>query len=53
MDSKQLALINDEIYEEGSMVQGKKIMNISLNEVKLLDHGKITTLKIGPTNKTK
>ncbi len=50
MNNKQSALINDEIYEEGSMVQGKEITNISLDEVKLLDNGKIITLTITPQN---
>jgi len=46
IDGKQVALINDEIYEIGGIVNGKEITSIGLNEVKLRDDQKVFTLKI-------
>ena len=46
-DQKRMALINDELYQTGDVVNGKKIMNISLEGVELLDEaGKTITLKV-------
>lgn len=43
---KKVALINDEIYEAGDIVNGKTITSIGLNEVKLRDDEKIFTIKV-------
>ena len=46
-NNKRVALINDEIYEAGQSVNGKKIVNITLEKVELEDpSGKITTLRV-------
>ena len=46
MDEKNVALINNEIYEVGDMINGMKIMDITLNSVKLLHNKRIQTLKV-------
>ena len=48
MNNKQFALINDGIYEEGSIVQGKRVVKIALDQVELKDdtQGGILTLTI-------
>jgi len=48
MGSERVALINDDIYEVGSTVDGKKVTEILLAEVKLVDEkdGSVTTLKV-------
>ncbi len=48
MNNKQFALINDGIYEEGSIVQGKRVVKIALDQVELKDDtkGGILTLTI-------
>jgi len=46
IDGKRVALINDEIYEIGEMVNGKKITSINLNQIELLDNETIITLKV-------
>ena len=47
---KQFAIINDEVYEEGSMILGKKIVKIATDYVDLQEGtgGQITTLHIPP-----
>ncbi|MBN1869874.1 MAG: hypothetical protein JW847_04780 [Candidatus Omnitrophica bacterium] len=46
IDGKRVALINDEIYEVGEVVDGKKITSINLNQIELSDNEKIITLKV-------
>lgn len=46
IDGKMVALINDEIYEPGDVVNGMSIVNIELNKVELADDQKITTLHV-------
>lgn len=47
MDEKRMALINDNFYEIGDVINGKKIMNIALDRVEFLDEqGKTLTLKV-------
>jgi hypothetical protein len=46
IDGKRVALINDEIYQVGETVNGKKITSISLNKIELSDNEKIITLKL-------
>lgn len=47
MGDKRVALINNEIYQLGESVQGKKIVSISIEKVELEDStGNITTLKV-------
>lgn len=51
-NGKQFALINNEVYQEGSIVQGKKILSISLEKVILLDSaGSTITLINKPASK--
>lgn len=46
MGDRRVALINNKIYEPGDVVQEKRILNITLEEVTLEDSdGKIVTLK--------
>ncbi len=45
-DGKRIALINDEIYEIGETVDGKKITSISLNRIELRDKDTVTTLRV-------
>lgn len=45
IDGKRVALINDEIYEIGEVINGKKIISINLNRVELQDNGEIVILK--------
>jgi len=46
IDGKNVALINDEIYEIGEMVEGKKITSIGLDKVELRDAQRIFTIKV-------
>jgi hypothetical protein len=46
IDGKKVALINDEIYEVGEVINGNKITSIDLNKVELLGDEKIITLKV-------
>ncbi len=47
MGDQRVALINNEIYQLGESIQGKKIVNISIEKVELEDSvGNITTLKV-------
>jgi len=45
MDGKRVALINDNIYEIGGVINGKQITAISLNKVELLDNDRTVILK--------
>ncbi len=45
-NNHQAALINDEIYEEGSMIGEMKVISISFQEVKLLEGDQTITLRI-------
>ena len=45
IDGKRVALINDEIYEIGEIINGKQITSINLNKIELRDNEKIITLK--------
>lgn len=45
-NNHQAALINDDIYEEGSMIGETKVVSISSQEVKLLDGDQTITLRI-------
>ena len=46
IDGKRVALINDEIYEIGEIINGKKITGINLNKIELRDNEKIITLRV-------
>ena len=46
IDGKKVALINDEIYEMGELVNGMSIVSIGLDKVELSDDQKITTLRV-------
>ncbi|MCB9747710.1 MAG: hypothetical protein H6755_04800 [Candidatus Omnitrophica bacterium] len=46
MDSKRVALINNEIYELGEYINGMKIININLKKVDLLNKDDIITLHV-------
>lgn len=46
MDDKRVALINDEIYQVGDFVQGRKVINITLKKVDLIEGDKIRVLKV-------
>ena len=46
MGDRQVALINDDIYEIGDTIQGKKIIDISLKEVQLEENGRVTTISV-------
>ena len=46
IDGRNVALINDEIYEVGDSIDGKKITSIGLNKVELRDDEKIVTIKV-------
>lgn len=47
MGSKPAALINDNVYEEGGEVEGKKIQKILADRVELFDEGTIKSLEVG------
>ena len=47
INNHQVALINDSIYKEGSMIGNIKVIRISSKEVKLLDGDQTITLTIG------
>ncbi len=46
MDGRNVALINDSIYESGDMVDGKKIVTITIDKVEILDGEQTTTLTV-------
>ena len=46
MDDKNVALINDDIYEVGESVRGKKILSIAIDNVQIQDHRKVKTLYV-------
>ena len=46
MNDKQVALINDGIYEVGQEIDGKRIVSISINKVEVDQGGTITTLTV-------
>jgi len=46
IDGKRVALINDEIYQIGETIDGKKIISINLNKIELSDDETIITLKV-------
>jgi hypothetical protein len=46
IDGKRVALINDEIYQVGEIINGKKITSINLNKIELQDDEKIITLRV-------
>ncbi|OGX35768.1 MAG: hypothetical protein A3C36_03665 [Omnitrophica WOR_2 bacterium RIFCSPHIGHO2_02_FULL_52_10] len=46
IDGRMVALINDEIYEAGDVVNGMSVINIEMNKVELADDQKITTLHV-------
>ncbi len=45
IEGKRAALINNEIYKIGDTINGKKIVNITLEKIDLLDGDKIITIK--------
>jgi hypothetical protein len=48
MGAKKVALINGDVYEEGQVVDGKIIAEISLNSIAVMDNG---TKKVIPLKK--
>lgn len=46
IDGKRVALINDEIYQVGEVVDGKTITHIDLNLIELKDDETVTTLRV-------
>ena len=46
IDGVKIALINDEIYQVGDVVNNKKIISISSDVVELHDDEKIYTIKV-------
>ncbi len=47
MGNKRSALINDNVYEEGGEVEGKKIQKILADRVEISDEGTIKSLEVG------
>jgi len=47
MGDKWVALINNDIYEVGQTIMGKKIKNISLQVVELITDSGIEVLRVG------
>ena len=45
--SANLALINDQVYQEGDEVDGAKIVKINLNSITVITNGKEKTIRIG------
>jgi len=45
VDGKKVALINDEIYEIGDIINGKKIIRIDINRVELQDKEGVVALR--------
>jgi hypothetical protein len=45
-DDKNMALINDEIYEAGETVKGRKILKITEDSVQILDHHRVKTISV-------
>ncbi len=48
VDNQRVALINDEIYEVGDYINGKKIVDISLEKVDLLSGDDVISLSVRP-----
>ena len=46
IDGKRVALVNNEIYEIGEVIDGKKITSINLNKIELSDDERIITLRV-------
>ena len=46
MDDRHVALINDDVYEVGDYINGKKIVNITLEQVDFLQNGRIESYKV-------
>lgn len=46
MGEDRVALINEEVYEVGEFVNGRKIIDINLKNVELLENGKTIILKV-------
>jgi len=46
MDDQTLALINDNIYQEGDVINDITVTEITSNSVTILDNGKLKTLKV-------
>ncbi len=46
MDKKSFALINNEFYETGEMVQGAKITKITTDSIEILQKGQARTIKV-------
>lgn len=46
IDGRRVALINDEIYEIGEVIDGKKITSINLNKIELSDNETVVTLRV-------
>ncbi|MDP2653890.1 MAG: hypothetical protein Q8Q08_07660 [Candidatus Omnitrophota bacterium] len=51
MGDRNVLLINDEVYEVGDSVQGKKIVKISLDRVEFLDRGRVRTFRVSKKSK--
>ena len=45
-DTGNVALINDQIYQEGDSVDGVKIVKISLDSVTVINNGKEETISV-------
>jgi hypothetical protein len=48
VDNQRVALINGEIYEVGDYINGKKIVDISLEKVDLLSGDDVISLSVRP-----
>jgi len=48
MENRKVVLINQDIYQIGDSVKGMTVMDISLDEVKLMADGEIITLEVKP-----
>ena len=46
MGNKRVALINNEVYEQGEEVYGRKILKIMNNKVELIVNGKVEVLRL-------
>jgi len=46
-NNKTVALINNEIFEVGETVNGKKILNITLDRIDVLENGEIKSFPVG------
>jgi hypothetical protein len=50
-EGKTIALINDNVYEEGQTVFGKIIAKVTLDSVTFMDGGRQRTFPVNPSNK--